>query len=158
MPRSILFIVALILILTTGFVHGMWTGRWLVSHALEEATGRLNRAPNDIGNWKASSSEIDANILARARATGSWVRTYRHEDSNEVLTVILLCGRAGPMSVHRPEHCYNAAGYDSITATVRTTVSNTEGGTAEIRTAVFGKPGPEGASSLRVFWSWYTGS
>src|SRR6516164_3650916 len=95
--------VALLLILATGFVHGMWTGRWRIDHELEEAAARLDRAPGDIGDWKARPEPIDADSLARAGAIGSWSRSYRNDASGDVLTVILLCGRAGPMSVHRPE-------------------------------------------------------
>ena len=67
--------IALLLILGTGFVHGMWTGRWRVAHELEEAAARLEKAPGDIGDWKASPDSIDADSLARACAVGSWVRT-----------------------------------------------------------------------------------
>jgi hypothetical protein len=165
MPRIVSVAVALLLILATGFVHGTWTGRWSVSRELEEAAARLDQAPGDIGDWKATPDSIDAETLALAGAVGSWVRTYRHAGSKEVLTVILLCGRAGPMSVHRPEHCYRGAGYDVVSPTTQTSLETLFGpaggpggaAPAEFRTAVFSKPGPDGPSSLRILWSWYTG-
>ena len=158
MPRSIQLAVAAALILTTGFVHGMWTRRWNPSHELEEAAARLQRAPEDLPGWKASPYEIDANVLTRARASSSWSRTYRQDGTKEAITVILLCGRSGPMSVHRPEHCYSAAGYDLIGATTPTTVNDGDGAKAVFRTALFSKPTPEGTASLRIFWSWHTGN
>jgi hypothetical protein len=150
--------VALLLILGTGFVHGTWTSRWQVAHELEEAAARLERAPEDISDWKASPSSLDAGSLARAGAVGSWIRTYRHEGSGDVLTIILLCGRSGQMSVHRPEDCYRTAGYDVITPITKALLNKADGTPAEFRTAIFSKPGPDGPSTLRILWTWYNGS
>jgi hypothetical protein len=158
MYRIAQVVLALLLILGTGLVHGMWTSRWRVAHELEEAVARLEQAPEDIGEWKASPASIDAGSLARAGAIGSWIRTFQHQGSGEVVTVILLCGRAGQMSVHRPEDCYRGAGYDVVTPILRTILDKPDGTPAEFRTALFSKPGPEGASTLRIFWTWYTGS
>jgi hypothetical protein len=158
MYRTAQAAVALLLILVTGWVQGTWTGRWSVAHELEEAAARIEQAPGDLGEWKASLDSIDADSLARAGAVGSWVRTYRHEGSGDVFSVILLCGRAGPIAVHRPEHCYRAAGYDIVTPITRTTLHPPDGTPVELRTAVFSKPGPEGPSALRIYWTWYTGS
>src|SRR5262249_2725025 len=91
--------------------------------------------------------------LAAAGAAGSWVCTYRHERTGEVLTVILLCGRPGPMSVHRPEHCYRGAGYDIVSPAVRPSLELSDGTSAEFWTAVFSKPGPGGPSRAGSPWA-----
>jgi hypothetical protein len=158
MYRVAQIVLALLLILGTGLVHGMWTNRWRVAHELEAAAARLEQVPENIGAWTASPEPLDAGSLARAGAIGSWSRTYRCPGSGAVFTVILLCGRAGKMSVHRPEDCYRAAGYDVITPIQRLTLSLPDSSAPQLRTALFSKAGPAGPSTLRIFWTWYTGS
>lgn len=157
MPRVVAPAVALLLIVATGFVHGTWTGRWSVAHELEEAAARLEQAPGDIGDWKATPDVIDDDTLSVAGAAGAWARTYRNLGTRQVLNVVLLCGRAGPMSVHRPEHCYRGAGYDLVTPADRIPLDNPDGTPTEFRTAVFRKPGLDGPSSLRILWTWFDG-
>jgi hypothetical protein len=67
--------------------------------------------------------------------------------------VILLCGRPGKMSVHRPEHCYRGAGYEMEAEPVRHTVGDDS--PADCWTAKFRKAGPAGAVRLRIFWTWF---
>jgi hypothetical protein len=154
--RPLLYLAALVVVLGTGLVHAMWIGRWRSPQVLRDAAARLGHAPEDLGEWKARPAEIDAEVLASAGAVGSWVRSYRHEGSGETLTILLLCGNGGPMSVHRPEHCYRAAGYDMTSAITPFTLKSEAGvPLAEFRTATFSKPVTEGGVPLRILWSWY---
>jgi hypothetical protein len=118
MPRLPL-IVGLVIVLASTLVQGLWTQRWQKSADLESAVQRLNNAPGDLGTWKAEAVEFDADALADAGAQGSWVRRYTDKRSGVSVLVILLCGRSGKMSVHRPEHCYRGAGYEMMAEAVR---------------------------------------
>ena len=60
--------------------------------------------------------------LDMAGAKGWWVRRFTNERTGTSVLVILLCGRAGPLSVHKPETCYTGAGYALASAPVRYTV------------------------------------
>jgi hypothetical protein len=90
-----------------------------------------------------------------AGAEGSWIRRFT-STNNETVLVVLLVGRAGNMSVHRPESCYPGAGYDQAGSSIRYSVNAANGNRlADCWTSKFNKPDVASASHLRIFWSWY---
>src|SRR5207237_5987472 len=86
-----------------GLVHGLWADRWGTSEALTRATDRLGRVPAEVGDWVGEDEDISRRELALSGATSCLVRRYTRRGSGETLTVILLCGKAGPVSVHTPD-------------------------------------------------------
>src|SRR5438045_1400994 len=91
----------LVLVMAAGVVHGLWTNRWSDHAVLEAAGARLREVPRGIGDWTGEDQEIDPDRLARAEAAGSLLRTYTGPDGQKV-SVVLLCGRFGPLAVHTP--------------------------------------------------------
>jgi hypothetical protein len=153
MPRSLPLLAGLILVMATALVQGVWTQRWQKSADLEEAVRRLSYVPGDLGTWKAEPVELDAEALALAGAQGSWVRRYTDTRSGVSVQVILLCGRSGKMSVHRPEHCYRGAGYDMMAEPTRYQFAVDP--PAECWTTRFRKEESTGNVGLRIFWTWF---
>jgi hypothetical protein len=79
------------------------------------------------------------------------MRRYTHK--NQAATVLLMCGRAGRMSVHTPEICYQGLGYQVVETPVRQRVDFGGSRKGEFWTARFTKDmGPTG--DLRLFWAW----
>jgi hypothetical protein len=155
--RILTFAAGLVIVIATGFLHGAWTQRWHESTALESAIAKLQSLPEQVGRWRARPAELDQEALEMAGAKGWWVRRFTDERTGTSLLVILLCGRAGPLSVHKPETCYSSAGYSLTSAPIRYTVRNeTEATGAEFWTGLFKKP-EVGGEQLRIFWSWYNG-
>jgi len=150
-----------------GIVHWLWSDRWGQSRELEEAAQRLERIPDvfregtadgeDSGWGPGVPSELDAASLTQAGARGAWLRRFTHKGSGATVTVILLCGRPGRTSVHRPEHCYRGAGFEMDGPAVKYAVGAPGVAPAEFWTARFSKPetGPDGPVQLRIFWSWF---
>jgi hypothetical protein len=156
-------------------VHGVWTDRWSTSRELERAAARLGEEmPGDLGPWKAEAIELDPGALRAAGAVGHWARVYKHGRTGESVTVLLLCGRPGRISVHRPEHCYRSAGYEMLTApapyrlreaaplTLASPPSDggearVRGALGEFRVALFRKQEADGLTQLRILWSWFAG-
>src|SRR4051812_24487116 len=99
------------LVLLAGLVHGLWTQRWHRSAELETAAARLTHLPQAVGDWKGEPVELDAQDLAASGAAGYWMERFTHRRTGAVVTLVLLCGRPGPLSVHRPEYCYRGAGF-----------------------------------------------
>src|SRR4029077_8489020 len=123
MSRNLPVLTALLVVLVAAYVHGRWTQRWEKSPELEAAIQRLDNIPPRAGNWKARPGpEIDPEELALAGAEGSWVRRFTSTNNDSIL-VVLLVGRAGNMSVHRPENCYPGTGYDQAGASLRYAVA-----------------------------------
>jgi hypothetical protein len=106
----------------------------------------------DVGGWKGRALETDPEELAQAGAEGYWMREYRHQD--QALTVLLMCGRAGRMSVHTPDICYQGLGYEAAAAPMAIAVTYKNGKeNARFWTTRFTKR-PRVGSDLRLFWSW----
>ncbi len=156
MSRILPLLTALIVVVGAGYIHGRWTQRWERSPELAAAVERLDRLPDSAGNWKAMSApEIDPQELALAGAEGSWVRRFTSPNNDTVL-VVLLVGRPGNMSVHRPENCYPGAGYDQGGASIRYAIAGANGSkVADCWTSRFAKKDATASSQLRIFWAWY---
>jgi hypothetical protein len=151
-------LIALIVVLATGFVHGLWTNRWQSSAELEAAVARLDHFPATIGSWQGKADDLDPDLVRQAGAAGARQYLFTHRRTRAGLTVILLCGRPGPISVHRPEHCYQGAGYDLTGSPVLCKVPVLgDSVPAEFWTAKFRKQEDTGPVQLRIFWSWYAG-
>jgi hypothetical protein len=112
MSRALAALTVFLAVATSGVVHGVWTYRWSAPAALQRATARMADLPMTLGDWDGQPGELDARQLAVADVSGHLLRRYVNRRSGAVVTVMLLCGRPGPVSVHRPEVCYGGAGYE----------------------------------------------
>src|SRR5437764_15264638 len=102
---------AIPLLLAFGAVEGVWSERWHKSGALEQAAARLDQLPLNVGDWQGRDQELDARVQTLAELSGYRSRQYVHRTTGATLSVLLVCGRPGPVAVHSPEVCYAGAGY-----------------------------------------------
>jgi hypothetical protein len=153
MRKTLPLLTGLALLSLAALVHGVWTGRWEASHALEGASARVREVPLAFGDWQGQELPPDREAFARAGASGYWMRVYRNGQTGEAVTVLLMCGRAGKMAVHTPDLCYGGAGYEVVGEPAREAVPATSP-PAQFWAARFRKPGPAGDSSLRIHWGW----
>src|SRR5260370_19734433 len=105
-----LFLIAGAVLLVDGYVYGLWTGRWNDSNELAAATARLDRVPMNFGNWKGEALELEPKVLEQAGFSGYVLRRYENTRTKAVVSLLVACGRSGPLSVHTPEVCYRCAG------------------------------------------------
>jgi len=148
-------LIALGVVLGTGFLHGIWTERWRKSEELQAAVAWLDGLPEQVGDWQASAIEMDPRALQQAGAEGHWLRRFTRARTGSTITIILLCGRTGKMAAHRPEHCYRGAGYETSAPAVKCDVSlGPDVPAADFWTARFRKDDVAGPVQLRIFWSW----
>lgn len=145
---------AVLILFVSGLVHGFWTQRWGQSRKLEEAAARLAAVPLALGEWQGEAVELDSEAVAHSGLAACWMRTYRHAQRDRQVSVLLMCGRPGPTSVHTPEWCYSGAGYEMTAPPVQQTVTAGDGSLAEFWMARFVKPEAAEPSHLRIFWSW----
>src|SRR5207248_10835164 len=96
-------------VLAAGLVHGLWSDRWGDNRDLEAAAARLRQVPRRVGEWQGHDKAIEADRVARAEAVGYLHRTYAGP-GGQAVSVVLLCGRFGPLSVHTPDVCYGGGG------------------------------------------------
>ena len=113
MKRYLPLAVTLVLLVSAGVVHGVWTNRWGLPPDIEAAAARLQDVPATIGEWTSTEVPIDERQLILAEAVGHLSRRYVRPAGNnttETVHVMVLCGPTGPMSVHPPTVCFTSAG------------------------------------------------
>jgi hypothetical protein len=151
-------LLAAVLVLTlAGFLQRAWTER--ADEELVRAAAKLDRVPLTLGTWRGQTLELDAQEIARARYASALWRRYEETTTGRVVSLLLVCGRPGPLSVHTPDACYPGAGFALMTAPEETTVPLP----ASAEAAVFWKARfarlQNGVhDQLRIYWSWNAGT
>jgi hypothetical protein len=144
--------VALIAVLVTGVVHGLWTDRWTDREVI---ANQLEKVSMTLGEWQGRAREFDASILGPI--TGCLTRVYVNQRTGATVTMSLVCGRPGPVAIHTPDVCYVASGYEAENSTTFTPFLGPAVPASEFKTAHFVRTKSAEQSHLRVFWSWNAG-
>lgn len=125
--------------------------------AVKTAAARLNLIPEQIGLWTSTPEEIDEREKRLAGIGGSLRRTYRHAENGYVVSMTVLCGAAGPMSVHPPTACFEGVGYELSSGPTVVTFKDADAGEdadSALNRATFRLPDATSPDIVRVFWGW----
>jgi hypothetical protein len=147
---------ALVLTGATGVSHGLWTGRWRTDHTSSASAARVNRIPMTLGDWEGQELPLDRDEMGWAGIASGWMRRYENRVNGESVTVMLIAGAPGPISVHTPEVCYPASGYEQDGPSERRTIAIDDARPAQFWAADFRKETSPIPSRLRVYWAWGT--
>jgi len=146
------------LALAVGVVYGIGTDRWQNSPQLESALRRLDAVPLEAGDWKGTDVAYETEDFARAGIQGAVNRTYRNSRTGATVSVLLVCGRGGPISVHTPDVCYAGTGYEALGAPERKAVPVGPGGEpVGFWTLQLAKPNAVVPTRLEIYWAWSSG-
>lgn len=138
-------------VLASGFVHGMWTERWGVAAEPAAWAAKLDRVPAEVGDWQSRGGKV--NPKEPGGISGSLQSVYRNHRTGKEVTVYLVCGRPAPVSIHTPDVCYGAAGYEVLSPAPFALPAGAAT-PAEFQTALFRKKQAADQTLLRIFWSW----
>jgi len=116
LSRIVLVVAAAVVVVGTGYLHGLTTDRWGGSQALVAAAAKLSDIPTIVGDWESSELEIPDEQLQKAEAVGNLSRVYVNRTTGTAVSVMILCGRPGPISVHPPTVCFVGTGGLSLHA------------------------------------------
>lgn len=125
--------------------------------AVKTAAAKLSLIPDQIGSWASSPEEIDEREKRLARIGGSLRRTYRNAANGYVVSMTVLCGAAGPMSVHPPTACFEGVGYELSNGPTFVTFDDrdaNEDADSVLNRATFRLPDATSSDIVRVFWGW----
>lgn len=110
MKQLIAYVTAGVLLLGCGVVHGYLTLRWVGPAQIREAAERVPDFPMKIGDWVGTDLEVAKEQMQQTEAYGYISRRYVNQKTDDVITMMLLCGRTGPLSVHSPTVCLQGNG------------------------------------------------
>jgi hypothetical protein len=153
MGRYLPAALAVLAVLITGVVHGLWTDRWTMSEAA--TTTRLEQLPLTLGDWKGHDMELDKRFLGPV--TGCLYRRYVNQRSGVSVSLTLVSGRPGPVAIHTPDVCYVASGFQTALTEKFIPPLDPAVPAAEFMMAQFVKNKSAEQTNLRVFWSWNAG-
>lgn len=144
---------AVFAVVAMAILHGCWVGRWDEASAAGVTTAALEEIPLNLGDWRGQTLSLDP--AETAHYSGVLYRRYTNATTGVSVAVILVAGRPGPVSIHSPDYCYPASGYDK-TAWVPYGLSYDKAqAPAQFKTALLTKTQAAGQSHVRVLWSWY---
>ncbi len=152
--RVIPALAAIAIVLTSGIIHGMWINRWRVSRDIEVAVSRLDQVPLTIGDWRGRRGSVPRHEWVRAGLDGLVMQHYENSRTGRATTVVLVCGRPGPVSVHTPEVCYPGAGFELAQSHPGSFSVDADGRRADLFEADFENHESFPHQRLRVYWSW----
>ena len=148
--------IAAIVIVATGYVHSVWSFRWSAPRELKAAAEKLTRVPMVIGDWTGKDSPLDERQASVGRIYASVSRQYVNAKTGRSVTVLLLCGRPGPLSVHTPEVCYGSSGYTIAGDRSRIAVDYPGAVPAEFWALKVSKADPVRPERLMIDYGWFS--
>ena len=152
MKRILPATIVVVAMLVSGVVHGLWTDRWALPGGAAESAARLENVAKTLGDWQGRDLEVDPRQVGPV--AGCLYRCYVNQRTGDSVSVALVCGRPGPVSVHTPDVCYVASGYATTPVRQYSPQLDPSLPAAEFKTAQFVKTRAAEQSQLRVFWSW----
>jgi len=139
-----------------GVLQGRMGRRWGRSQEFQVLAERLRELPTEIGLWRTRASPpLSPAAEAELECAGYVCRQYERR-TGEIVTVALLLGPAGPISVHTPDVCYSSQEYTVIGSPERTPLGTGEGSQDELWSTSLQSTNLT-AGSLRVYYGWSTG-
>jgi len=147
------------LVLAAGVIHGVRTYRWHPSADLETAAARLDKVPAEFGDWRGEIVPLDDNDLGRSGIRGHSSFRYHNLVTGEKVSLLIVCGRSGRISVHTPDVCYATAGYKAAGDKYPKTIKVERNRTESIWAQRFKAPTTSEfhSSEIEVNWAWSAG-
>ena len=139
-------------LIACGIVHGFWTDRWVPPVETAQAAERLDAIPLELGDWDGEVNEVKAGE-AGAGVAGCIKRSYVNRKTGATVSLFLVCGRPGPVSIHTPEACYGASGF-LVNAKDR---FDAESGDSLWKTDAVRTNATE-ETRIRLYWGWNGGN
>jgi hypothetical protein len=152
MTRFLPLLIGVAAVAASAVDSGRQAGRWGQSEdQLRLLTEHIQLLRPELGDWQSEARPVDARQLEVAQFAGYLSRSYVNRKSGQRVSVLLSCGRAGPIAVHEPDVCYTHAGFAQAGKVEKIRI-----GDDEFKAGRFEK-GPPQPDGLRILWAWSTG-
>jgi hypothetical protein len=100
--------------LASGWLHGKMANRWGQDAALKQAGGKLRQGlPAQLGPWRLlKTHKPDQKVIDILQSVAYLHGVYANDQTGDNISVALVAGPSGPISVHSPEICFSANDYE----------------------------------------------
>src|SRR5205807_802913 len=135
-----------------------WRDRWGDQQVLADSAAGLAGLPMTIGDWEGQALDLQLSPRDEALMTRLMARRYTSRLNASAVSILLVCGRPGPVSVHTPDVCYEGIGYEMAAAPVRYAArEGSSAASAQFWLADFERQQAAVPVRLRILWSWHAG-
>jgi hypothetical protein len=155
MLKKLPILAAFLLLLLTGLLHGRITDRWGHSGQLEAAVAKLRQVPLLAGDWDGTVTQVNDDPVATKGMGAYAVVHFTNRVTGDTVSVTLVCGRPGPLSLHPPTICFPAHGYAEKGGPTKVKVArNNPRGVAEFMADDFVLQAGAVEERLHVLWAY----
>ncbi|MHC4402530.1 MAG: exosortase-associated EpsI family protein [Planctomycetota bacterium] len=140
----------------SGYIQGRMSNRWGPPADMLAAAKKLEEVPTKIGDWRVvREKELDEPVVEVLQCAGYLARDYQKIGTERIVTVAVLLGPAGPISVHTPDVCYSSQHYTPTTDPSRVSVAVSGGRAREFWHQTF--EDRRDRTKLSVYHGWNAG-
>jgi hypothetical protein len=148
-------VVALGLIVFSGLAHGYLTDRWQPREEIAASTAKLQRISLTLPDWEGERLKPkDPSELGEV--AGYFYARYVNTRDGRSVAVFLVSGRPGPVSIHTPDVCYKANGFDAGEPVPVSVPRNVGRPDDRFMTAQLVRTRSAERLRLRIYWGWST--
>ncbi len=155
--KTAILIAAVAFTIASGIIHGRMVQRWGPTHVMLGAAERIKSFPDQIGPWQLQSAKpLSDSALQMLQCTGYVNRVYRHEETGQLVSLVLMVGPAGPLAIHTPEVCYRSNNFSIFEPRRPVSLETEDRGSHDFSVVTFQVNDASG-SYLRVYYGWSQG-
>lgn len=145
------------LLMASGLAHGFWTHRWTGdSDELSIAASRMTELSSQLDAWTGVDVPVAAEQVQIAEAAGILSRRYTNSETGDVVQLMIICGAAGPVSLHPPTVCFTASGMTAQGDPKICRLPREAPQQHDVFQVVdFTGPQANSATQIRAYWTWY---
>ena len=160
MSRFAPIVVGVLLLVACTVFQGLWTRRWSdeTTQELRELVNRYDSIPTNVGDlWVGEDTGGHSQqVLDVAGAYKSVSRVYRNVETNETVSIFLVCGYSRDIAVHTPDACYVSNGF-KMAHKPKDYKIRSASVTSKTLTSTFRKERGGSLIHQRILWCWTNG-
>ena len=150
-------VLAFAMTVLSGVLQGHMRNRWGPSPDTLRAAKLLAEVPEQFGDWRLQSTEkLGETAEKMLECTGYFVRNYQNQATGDLVSVTLLLGPPGPISVHTPEICFPTHNYQVMGKREQVVLRGADGREDQFWALGYRAKNLRG-DMLRVYYSWTAG-
>jgi hypothetical protein len=150
-------LLAVALTIYSGVLQGQMRNRWGPSPDTLRAADKLKEIPSQFGDWRLlSTGKLGETAEKMLECAGYIVRNYQNRSTGDLVSVTLLIGPPGPISVHTPEICLPSRNFQALGKREQVAIRDNNGQDDQFWALGY-KAGNLSGDLLRVYYAWSAG-
>lgn len=145
-----------VLTIAAGVVQGTLSNRWGASDSLRQAGDKLVTFPEKFKSWEMTKADgLEKEAIDQLQPAGYFHRIYVNRNTGAAVSVTVLLGQSGPISVHTPEICFGSRNHQQVGERQKIAISDKDGDNTIWKTTF--RLSSVDAPMQNIYYGWSTG-